>query len=395
VEAGTGVAVAGVGITKHGFFPALSWRDLVVDAAFQALEDAGVQPDEVDGGFVAITAPETIEQQNLGPIVADELGITPTPMTQLVAACAGGLIAIKSGVDMIAAGRARRVLVVGLEKISDAMATAETMMAYPDQDLEAGPGFDFVDMTALMYQWYMERYGQSREAIAHFALQDRWYAQRNPNAIDYGRPDLTLAEVLSAPMASFPITGAEIAKACDGASAVLLVPQSEARADRGGVEVAGIAQATGPNVLASKFKFPGYGAYDIAEALPTDHAAADAYRQAGITPDQVDVAEVHDCFDFMGILQLEGLGIFPRGRGADAVAAGETALDGRCPTCTDGGRLSLGHPTGATGINVVVEAVLQLRGAAGQRQAPRARVAVCQSMGGNNATSGVAVLRQL
>jgi acetyl-CoA C-acetyltransferase len=389
------VAVAGIGSTKHGFFPELGWRDLVVAAAYDAIDDSGIDPDEIDGGYVAITAPETIEQQNLGPIVAEELALTPEPFTQVVAACAAGLIALRAGADMIASGRHRCVLVVGVEKISDTTATAESMMAYPDQDFETPLGFDFVDHTALMLKRYLERYGQTQEAIAQFAVQDRWYAQRNPKAVDYGRPSLSVADVLAAPIASRPFTGAEIAKACDGASAVLLMASDDVRrrADVT-VEIAGIAQATGPNVLGSRFGWPGFGKYDIAEALATDAAAARAYKEAGLAPEDVDFAEVHDCFDFMGVLQLEALGIFPRGRGATAVAAGETALDGRCPACTDGGRISLGHPTGATGINVVVEAVVQMRGDAGERQVPRPDVAVCQSMGGNNATSAVAVLRR-
>lgn len=390
------VAVAGIGNTKHGFFPDLGWRDLVVSAAYDAIEDAGIDPDEVDGGYVAITAPETIEQQNLGPIVADELALTPQPFTQVVAACAGGLIALRAGVDMIASGRHRCVLVVGVEKISDTTATAESMLAYPDQDFETPLGFDFVDHTALMLKRYLERYGQTQESIAQYAVQDRWYAQRNPKAVDHGRPSVSVADVLAAPIASRPFTGAEIAKACDGASAVVLMAADDVRRRRADVvvEIAGIAQATGPNVLGSRFGWPGFGKHDIAEALATDAAAAWAYAEADLTPDDVDFAEVHDCFDFMGVLQLEALGIFPRGKGAAAVAAGETAVDGRCPACTDGGRISLGHPTGATGINVVVEAVVQMRGDGGDRQIPRADVAACQSMGGNNATSAVAVLRR-
>jgi acetyl-CoA C-acetyltransferase len=368
----------------------------VVEAAYAAIEDAQIDPDQIDGGYVSITAPETIEQQNLGPIVADELGLTPRPFTQVVAACAGGLIALQAAVDMIASGRHRCVLVVGVEKISDTMATGESMQAYPDQDFETPLGFDFVDMTALMLRRYLERYGQSQAAIARFAVQDRWYAQRNPKAIDFGRPSVSVEEVLAAPMAAYPFTGAEIAKACDGASALVVMATSDAKANHGvPVQIAGIAQATGPNVFGSKFGWPGFGDHDIAEALATDDAASLAYAAGEISPADVDFAEVHDCFDFMGVLQLEALGIFPRGKGASAVGAGETALDGRCPACTDGGRLSMGHPTGATGINVVLEAVVQMRGEAGDRQVPKRDVAVCQSMGGNNATSCVAVLKRI
>ncbi|WP_151484407.1 thiolase family protein [Streptomyces albicerus] len=391
---GTGVVIAGAGVTRHGFFPSRDWKDLVVESAYAALHDAGVSPGEVSGGFVSVSLPETFEQQNLGAIAADELGLAPAAFSQVGAACAGGTVALMNGVAAIASGAVRAVLVIGVEKQSDAASTADSMLHFPDAEYEAPAGFDYVDLMALMHDRYVRKYGATHEAIAQWVVQDRWYARRNPIAIDYGRAALTVAEVLDSPMVSRPITRAACGRACDGASAVVLMRAGGAPADCEPVEIAGIAQATGPNVLAAKFGHPASAGADIAEAVPTEVAAKKAYAQAGIEPHHIGLAQVHDCFSVMGPLHMEGLGIFPPGKAAAAAADGETALDGRCPTNTDGGRIGLGHPTGATGVSIAVESALQLRGRCGDRQVPDPDIAVCQSMGGSNATSAVAVLRR-
>lgn len=387
------VAVAGTGITPHGFDPYRSWKDLVVASATAALDEAGVDPGQIDGGYVSVTLPETFEQQNLGVIAADELGLPPGPFGQIVGACAGGLMAIQAGVRMIQSGAHERVLIAGIEKLSDTTATPDSMLTFPDAEFESPAGFDYVDTMALMHQRYMDLYGATPEQIAQFVVQDRWYASRNPAAIDRGRPPLTVEDVLAADWVSAPITRPACGRACDGSSAVVLTRADLAPA--GSPLIAGIAQATAPNALATKYDRVGYaGEGDIAAAAVTARAAERAFADAGITPADVDVAQVHDCFSVMGILHLEGLGIFARGEGARAVAEGATALDGTCPTNTDGGRIGLGHPTGTTGINVTVESVRQLRGDAGERQVDDPAVAVCQSMGGNNSNSSVAVLRR-
>lgn len=391
---GTGVVIAGAAITRHGFFPARDWKDLVVESAFTALRDAHLEPDDVGAGFVSVSLPETFEQQNLGAVTADELGLAPAPFSQVNAACAGGTVALRQGVAAVASGMARAVLVLGVEKQSDAASTADSMLHFPDAEYEAPAGFDYVDLMALMHERYVRKYGATHEEIAQWVVQDRWYARRHSKAIDHGRGELTVSQVLDSGMVSRPITRAACGRACDGASAVVLMRRRDAPEACEPVEIAGIAQATGPNTLAAKFGHPAGAGADIAEAVPTAVAAKDAYAQAGIEPQHVRLAQVHDCFSVMGLLHLEGLGIFPTGKAAAAVAEGETALDGRCPANTDGGRIGLGHPTGATGVSVAVESVLQLRGRCGERQVPDADIAVCQSMGGSNATSAVAVLRR-
>lgn len=389
------VFVAGTGITPHGFFPDRSWKDLVRTAATEALAESGIARSDIDGGYVSMTLPEIIEQQNLGAIVAEELSLPSGAFGQVVAACAGGLIALQAGVNMITSGRYRHVLLIGVEKTSDTTATADSMLSYMDADFEAPAGFDYVDSMALVHAHYMEQFGATDEQIASFAVQDRWYSSRNRNAIEFGRPALTPQAVLASGFVSRPITRAECGKACDGASAIVLTGSTGGNSsDMPRVRVTGIAQATGPNYMGLKIGYPQPNSDTLAQSKETYDAAQRAYAEAGITVSDVDIAQVHDCFTVMGVIHLEGLGLFNIGEGAAAVEAGETAINGRCPTNTDGGRIGLGHPTGATGISIVVESTRQLQGRCGDRQVAEPRTAVCQAMGGNNATSAVAVLQR-
>jgi acetyl-CoA C-acetyltransferase len=389
------VAIVGVGITKHGFFPEWDWKRLVVESSYQALSEANMDPKEIDAGFISVTAPEIEEQNNLGAVAADTLGMTPAGFAQIVSACAGGGVGLAYAFQAVKSGLHKRILVVGFEKISDSTATAEVLLGNMDVEFEYPLGYDYIDVMALMQTRYMSKYGVGIEPFAQFAAQDRWYAQRNPQAVDYGRPGITAQQVLDAPMVSWPITAPGCARACDASSAVLVVPASDAKQYTDTpVFVDGISLKTSPTYVGNKFGYPGIEDMDISEAAATLAAREGAYKQAGITASEVDLAQVHDCFTINGVIQMEALGIFERGEGADAVAAGETALDGKCPTNTDGGRIGLGHPTGATGINMVVESVRQLREEAGDRQVKTPEVAVCQTMGGTNAASVVTVLRR-
>lgn len=389
------IAIVGVGVTKQGFFPEKSWKDLVSETCFEAFDEIKMDPGEIDAGFISVTVPEIFEGVNIGPMVADYLGIVPVGFVQINNACAGGISGLRMAVFAVASGLYKRVLVTGVEKVSDCCATAEMTNVGPDWEYESVYGYDFTDFMALMETRYMTKYKVGREGFAQFAVQNRWYAKRNPKAIDFARGPITREDVLESPWISEPVSALECARACDGASAVIVVPASDARRYTDSpVYVDGISLRSGPQYIGNKIGYPGYQGYELSESFSTMEAAKEAYAMAEIAPEQVNFAQVHDCFTINAIVQLEGLGIFPFGKGAKAVLAGETAIDGKCPTNTDGGRMGFGHPTGATGLITVVESVIQMRGMAGERQIPKADVAVCNAMGGSNASLGVAVLRR-
>lgn len=389
------VAIVGVGLTEHGFFPEWGWKRMIVDSAYGALGDAAMDPGEIDAGFISVTASEIEEQQNLGAVAADELGVCPAGFAQIVSACAGGGVALMYAVNAVRSGRYKRILVVGFEKISDCTSTTEVLLGNVDVEFEYPLGYDYIDIMALMQTRYMKKYAVGLDPFAQFAAQDRWYANRNPKAIDYKRPAISAAQVLESPMISWPITAPACSRACDGSSALVVVPAKDAKKyNAAPIYVDGISLKTGPTYLGNKFRYPRMGDFEISESATTVAAAREAYSQAGLVPADISLAHVHDCFTVNAVIQLEALGVFPFGKGAEAVAAGETALDGKCPTNTDGGRIGLGHPTGATGVNMIVESVLQMREQAEGRQVLNPEVSVCQTMGGTNAASVVTVLRR-
>lgn len=388
------VAIVGVGQTKHGFFPRRTWKDLVVESCYEAFKDARMDPGEIQTGFISITMPEVLEQENMGAVASDQLGISPVGLTQVVAACAGGGAGLNWGTLAVASGEYDRVLVVGVEKMTDAMST-ETMSNNTDSDYEYTYGYHFQQMAALQQVRYMNKYSAPQECFEMWPVHMRWYGRRNPKANHYGRPDMTLKDVQNTPWITWPVRTAMCAIACDASSAVVLVPAEDAKSySDTPVYVDGVGLATGPAYHAGRFHYPGFEQYDIAESFPTIMAGKQAYKMSGCTPEDIDFAQVHDCYPSNAIIQLEALGLFPYGKGAEAVLHGEIAIDGRLPCNTDGGRHALGHPTGTTGINTMVEAVNQMRGICGERQVKKADVAICEAMGGNNATQSVAILRR-
>jgi acetyl-CoA C-acetyltransferase len=391
---GRRVAVVGVGQTKHGFFPRETWKDMVVDSCYQAFEDCRMDPREIQTGFISVTMPELMEQENMGAAAADQLGISPVGLVQVVAACAGGGMGIRLGTMAIASGTYDRVLVVGVEKVSDGN-SVETMSNNADTDYEYTYGYHYMIMSALQQTRYMDKYSVGPEPFELWPVHMRWYARLNPKAIDYGRPEMTLEDVRRSPWITWPLHTTMCAKACDASSAVILVPAEDARRYTDTpVYIDGVGMATGPAYQTSRFNYPGFEEFDIAESFTTMVAADEAYKMADCRPEDIDFAQIHDCFPPNAILQLEALRLFPFGQGAEAVLNGNIGIDGRMPTNTDGGRHCLGHPTGTTGINTIVEGVNQMRGVCGERQLRKADVGICETMGGNNATQSVTIIRR-
>lgn len=392
---GRRVAVVGVGQTKHGFFRDRTWKEMVVESCYEALKDARMDPGEIQTGFFSITMPEILEQENLGAAVADQLGICPAGFTQLSAACAGGGAGIRLGVLSIASGVYDKVLVTGIEKISDSIQATEPMANVSDPDYEYTWGFNFSAMAALSQMRYMHTFGAKQECFEMWPIIMRWYGRRNPKALDYNRPEMTLEDVRSSPWISWPVRYATCAKACDGSSAVVLTTEEIARKySDTPIYVDGIGLATGPVYQTARFNYPEWDEFDICANHTTVMAADEAYKMADCRPEDIDFAQIHDCFAPNAIIQLEALQLFPVGKAAEAVLHGEVAIDGRIPVNTDGGRFSLGHPTGTTGINIIVEATNQMRGKCADRQVKKPDVAMCQAMGGQNATEFCAILRR-
>lgn len=371
---------------------------MLADAVFEALADAGnLSPKDLQAGAVAYQGEATIEAGGIGATVADYLAMAPANVTALSSNCAGSLVATHLGWNLVASGKYDRVLVAGFEKTGDLLEPYETIPVSTDVEYDYMLGFVHRDGFAMMESMYCKKYNYpTLVPFAAWAVQCDWYAKRNPKAFHYDTPPLTIEEAMARTPEGFIKRSLAVG---EGASAIILVPADEAKAyNPKPVYLDGVAYKCTSHYLGDHFyykglNYPGLEKFDVGESALTVAAREEAYAMAGITAEDIDLAQVYD-MGASGIVQMEALGIFPLGEGGRAVMAGETAIGGRCPANTDGGRIRFGHASGADGTDMVGESTIQLRGEAGERQVPDARIAVCQSTAGTNAAIAVAVLRR-
>ncbi len=378
------VVISGVGMTRFGNLWDYSIRDLAVEASVAAMRDAGV--DHVDAIYVGNFSGGTlIEQEHLGSIVADYLGLTPVPSMRVEDACASSSAALKVGFLDVASGHSDIVLVVGVEKMTDVTTERATysLSLAGDREYEGYQGITFPGLFALVARRHMYEFGTTRRQLSLVAVKNHENALRNPNAqfhIKITPEDVEMSTLVADPLHLF-----DCSPISDGAAAVILttVPIAK-KLSSVPVRIAGIGQGSDTIALADRDSMVGFKA--------TVEAARQAYKMAGISPEDVDVAEVHDCFTIAEICAIEDLGFVPKGKGGEAVESGLTSIGGKIPVNTSGGLKGKGHPVGATGVAQVVEIVEQLRGSAGDRQVENARIGLTQNLGGSGGTVVVHIL---
>jgi acetyl-CoA C-acetyltransferase len=347
-----------------------------VDAAYEAYADAGIadpqrQLDAVFTGSI---------YSNKGPHeCSDALKLFGKPVTMVSNYCATGTDAFRCGVMSIAAGLYDTVLVVGYDKPKDRGVSGPSVMMDRVRDLPQTPAGWF----ALCASTYFAKYGAGREELAKIAVKNHKNGTLAPNS--FLKREITVEEALSARMISWPFGLYDCAAQTDGAAAAVIT-----RADlapKGAVLVKGVAVIAGPNPQ----KDPEN---DFLSWKPTGWAASEVYAQAGITKpfDEIDVAQVHDCFTLTELLTYEDLGFIEKGAAKEHIAAGTFQLGGKLPVNTDGGLKAFGHPTGATGVRMIYENVLQLRGKAGPRQVKDVLTALSHNIGGHPTACGIAIL---
>ena len=380
------VAVIGIGIQRWGELWDRSLRDLWVEAALNAINDAGV--DRIDSMYVGAMAPGVfVGQEHLGSLLADYLGITPVAAVRTESACASGAMAMRAGFMEIAGGFSDIVLVSGVEKMTDVDGGGATyaLATAADGDYEVYNGVTFPGLYAMMAQDYMHRFGLTREELAAVPVKSHANGLHNPHAQYQSK--LTIEAVVNSVMVADPLTIMDCSPITDGAAAAVLCPLEMAKDFAHGrpiIKVAGMGAATDSIALHDRKDFCTLNAVAV--------AAQRAYQMAGVQPKDIDFAEVHDCFSIAEVIISEDIGFFAKGSGGKAAAAGETALGGKFPLNTSGGLKSKGHPVGATGIGQIHELVTQLRGEAGQRQVKGARRGLAQNMGGSGGSSVVHIL---
>jgi acetyl-CoA acetyltransferase len=378
------VLIAGAGMTRFAKSP-LTLRGLAAEAVSAALEDASLAVQQIEAAYVgnAVAGLVTGQEMIRGQVMLRPLGIEGIPIFNVENACASSSTALHLAWQSVVSGQHDAVLCLGAEKLTHEDKTVGMAAIGTAVDVElravldaggAAPGGAqrslFMDIYADMARDYMARSGANATDFAAVVVKNQHNGGLNPRA-QYGR-DLSIEQVLSSRLVVEPLTLLMCSPISDGAAAVVLVSE-RAAASLG---------ARGPRIRASVVR-SGY-VHDRSDptAGSAAHAARAAFEQAGIGPDELSCAEVHDASAPAELIIYEQLGLAPPGGGPELLASGRTALGGELPINTSGGLLSKGHPIGATGVAQVCEATWQLRGTAGARQVPGARLALTQNGGG-------------
>lgn len=384
------VSVIGVGETPVGRFPGRSLRDLVREAGEAAIADAGVERARIQAAYIGNAMGATFCGQNhFGPLAAEALGLGAIPTVHTEAACASGSEALQMGYLAVLSGAYDIVLVGGVEKMTHC-GTAEVtggLATAMDRGQEVTAGFTFPGCFAMIASRYFYEYRDVKREMGLCAVKAHANARLNPDA--QMPREIGLEEVLAAPPIAAPLSLYDCSLISDGAAFAVLaatdVVAGGLPAGRRRVDIVGAGHAGDALTL--------HGKACITSFASTLSAAAQAYKQAGLGPADIDFAEVHDCFTITEIINTEDLGFFPKGKGADAVDRGDTARDGCKPINVSGGLKAKGHPIGGTGICQIFELVTQIRGEAGPRQLRRADIGLAHNLGGTAGTCLVHILK--
>jgi len=382
------VAVIGLGLTKFGELWDKSFRQLIAEAGSKAILDAGIEGKEIDAIYVgSMSSGRFIGQEHIGALVADISGFSHShiPATRVEGACASGGLAVRQGYLSIASGINDVVVVGGIEKMLDVGGTSATgtLVTAADQEWEAFFGATFPGIYAMIATRHMHQYGTTKEQLAQVAVKNHANGALNPYA-QYRR-EVTLEQVINASPVAYPLGLLDCSPVTDGAASIVLCAADKAKqyTDKP-IKIIGSGQASDSLAL--------HGRRDICTLDSTVYAAKMAYEQANLTPKDIDVAEVHDCFTIAEICAIEDLGFVKKGEGGKAIENKITTLDGSLPVNTSGGLKAKGHPVGATGVAQIVEIALQLRGEADKRQVKDAEIGLAHNVGGSGATCTVHIM---
>ena len=380
------VAVIGIGKTAFGAFADKDLRGLAVESAEKAMKSARVEPGQIEAFYLGnFAGPSFVGQSHLAPFVAGSMGITGVPCTRVEAACASSGSAFFHGVSAVGAGLYDIVLITGVEKMTsqDTPRVAEILAMAGECGTEGKAGATFPALFAMIANRHMYQYGTKREHLAAVAVKNHANGAKNPDA--HMKKVITLEQALNGKPIAEPLTVYDCSLVSDGAASVILCPLERAKefTDQP-VRVLGIAQTSDYVALDRKV--------DITTFQAVRAAAEKAYRMAGVGPNDIDLAEVHDCFTIAEIVAIEDLGFVEKGRGGFYTAEGHTAIGGAKPVNTSGGLKSKGHPVGATGVAQICDLVLQIRGEAGERQVRKRNVGLAQNLGGSGASCVVTIV---
>jgi acetyl-CoA acetyltransferase len=359
------VSVIGVGIIPFGKYPDRKLSDLGWPAVKAAVADANIESRKIQAAFCGTALGGMMSGQR----VMGRIGLTGIPIANIENACSSSSTAFRQGVMAIQTGQFDVVLVIGVEKLTK---FGGGTLPLEEEDWEVSQGLSMPALYAMRAQRYMHDFGLTREQLALVSVKNRRHGALNPDA--QMRKEVTLEEVLTSRPIADPFTLLQCCPTGDGAAAAVLCATSIARQFRSNP-----VQVIASDVTSGKY-ITGFRDMTIPEI--TVRGAKEAYQDAGVGPQDIDVAEVHDAFSIAELLYYEAFGFCERGDAGRFIESGATTFGGKIVVNPSGGLLAKGHPVGATGAAQVVEIVRQLRGEAGARQVEGARIGLTHATGG-------------
>jgi len=368
------VGIVGVGHAKFGKRTDATVRELAHEAVQPALADAGITTADIDTSVISIAAAVFSAQGSPSALVHDYVGMGRKPSFRVEAACATGSAGVRIAWSLIKAGLAEVVLVIGAETMTHVgtpMAT-EWMARAGDTRWEYPFGITFPGFYALMATRHMHEFGTSRMQLSMVSVKSHKYGAMNRFA--HLQKEVTLEEAMKSVPICQPLNLYDCCLISDGAAAVIMASEEKARKITDTpVWLTGLGSASDSMMISERPSLVGLEASRL--------AAEQAYKMAGITSNDIDVACTHDCFSIAEIMSYEDLGFCKKGEGGKFIEEGQSYIGGSVPINVDGGLKSKGHPLGATGVSMTVEIVKQLRGEAGNRQVNGAEIGLTHNVG--------------
>lgn len=368
------VAIIGMGCSKFGERWEASAEDLIVEAAYEAYEDAGIDPKDIQAAWVG-----TADSGRRGAFLATPLKLEYIPVTRVENACATGADALRNACYAVAAGLYDLVLVCGIEKLKDSGFSGLAIGDPPGSRVDpvTPPPVQFALAATRYFHRYRLGYEEGKQVLAKIAVKNHHNGTLSPKA--HFQREITVEQAVNAPMIAWPLGIFDCCAVSDGAAAAIITTPERARELRKDyilVKGLGIVSGARQGQLQDD--------YDFTHFPENINAAQRAYQEAGITNprEEISLAEVHDCFTITELIIYEDLGFSPKGKAKDDVEDGTFAIEGKLPVNTDGGLKCFGHPVGASGIRMMYEIYKQLQGKAGPRQLNDPKLGLAHSLGG-------------
>lgn len=380
------VAIVGVGQSNFSRKCGVSIRELCFDAFKEAMDGLDITTEDIDAS-ITCSAPEYDKQRTPSGLISEYLELTPKPAFYVESVCSSSTTGLRVAWAMIKSGLHKVVAVIGFQKMSELTSreAAERMGRGADILWESPFGITMPSGYAMFARAHMAKYGTTEEQLAKVRVKNASYGAKNPKATY--RKELSLEEVLTSDIVTSPLKKFDCCANADGSSCIIVARGDIARrVAKIPIWIAGMGAATDTMTMSGRKSLTGLAC--------AHEAARQAYKMAGVKPEDIDVAEVHDCFTISEIMAYEDLDFAKPGQGVRLIEEKQTYHDGKIPVNVDGGLLSKGHPIGATGGSQVRTIVQQLRGEAEEAQVKNAEIGLVHNIGGVGQYGNVVILRR-